>query len=83
MMWGYGNDFYQNFEMNRFFGFFLPFAIFDLILKGFALWKSARKDQNIWFIALLLVNSLGILPAIYLILNRDQKETSKKSRRSK
>lgn len=74
MMWGYENGFYENFGMNRFFGFFLPFAIFDLILKAFALWKSARKGQNIWFIALLMVNSMGILPLIYLILNR---ETSK------
>ena len=63
--------------------FMLPFVLFDLILRGFALWKSAKKDQNIWFIALLVVNSMGILPLIYLVLNRDQKDTPKKARKSK
>ncbi len=43
----------------------------DLILKGVALYKSAKKDQKIWFIALLIVNSLGILPILYLIINKD------------
>ena len=83
MMWGY-NNYYNSFGNN--FGLFsllIPFAIFDLILRGFALWKSARKEQNIWFIALLVVNSMGILPLIYLILNRDQKETPRKTKKSK
>lgn len=82
--WGYYNNFHDNW-INPFglFGFLIPFAIFDLILRGFALWKAARKDQNIWFIALLVVNSMGILPIIYLIINRDQPETPKKGRKSK
>lgn len=63
--------------------FMIPFVILDLILRGFALWKSARKDQNVWFIALLVVNSMGILPLIYLVLNRDQKSASKKASKSK
>jgi len=44
-----------------------PFIIIDLILKGFALWKAGRNNQPYWFVALLIVNSLGILPLIYLI----------------
>lgn len=43
----------------------------DLILKGISLYKSARKDQRVWFVALLVVNSLGILPIIYLLANKD------------
>jgi len=54
----------------------IPFLIlFDIILRGLSLWYSARKGQKIWFIALLIVNSLGILPIIYLILNRTKKTT--------
>ena len=49
------------------FGFLIPFTILDLVLKGFALYKSARK-----------VNSVGILPLIYLLLNRDQTKTAKR-----
>ena len=60
------------------FGFLIPFTILDLVLKGFALYKSARKGQNIWFVALLVVNSMGILPLIYLLLNRDQTKANKK-----
>ena len=83
MMWGY-NKYYNGFDHNfGLFGLLIPFAIFDLILRGFALWRSAKKDQNVWFIALLVVNSMGILPLIYLILNRDQKETPKKTKKSK
>lgn len=43
--------------------------IFDLTLRGYALWFSAGRKQKYWFIALLIVNSLGILPIIYLLLN--------------
>ncbi|MBI2310806.1 hypothetical protein HYU90_03250 [Candidatus Collierbacteria bacterium] len=44
--------------------------IADLILRGLALYKSARKEQRIWFVSLLVVNSLGLLPLVYLFLNR-------------
>ena len=43
----------------------------DLALRGIALYKSARKGQNIWFVALLLINSMGILPIIYFVLQKD------------
>ncbi|MDD2822569.1 MAG: DUF5652 family protein [Candidatus Daviesbacteria bacterium] len=44
-----------------------PLALIDLILKGFALWKAGRNNHLYWFIALLFINSLGILPLIYLV----------------
>lgn len=71
---------YTNFSGIRYgtFGLLIPFMILDLVLRGMALWKSSKKDQNIWFIALLVVNSMGILPLIYLLLNRDTKVASKK-----
>lgn len=50
---------------------FLPLiivcAILVLTLKGFALWNAARNSQTYWFVALLIINSLGILEIIYLI----------------
>lgn len=45
----------------------LPFIILDLVLKAFALWAAARNTQKVWFVSLLIVNSIGILPAIYLL----------------
>ena len=41
-------------------------AILELIMKGVALWKAAKANQNNWFVVLLLINSAGILPFIYL-----------------
>jgi len=39
-----------------------------LVWKGFALWKSAELRQKYWFIAILVVNTFGILEIIYLFL---------------
>lgn len=50
---------------------FYLLLVLDLILKGITLYKSAQRDQKAWFIALLIVNSLGILPIIYLLANKD------------
>jgi hypothetical protein len=63
---------------NHWWGLILPFAVLDLILKGFALWRSARNGQNVWFVSLLLVNSLGILPGIYLLTNKEKLASKKK-----
>ncbi len=42
--------------------------IWSTIWKGFALWKSARIRQPIWFVVILVVNTLGILEILYLFL---------------
>jgi hypothetical protein len=48
----------------------LAIAAWDLIWKGLALWKSAGKKQKYWFIVLLVINSMGILPVIYLLIDK-------------
>ena len=40
--------------------------VWTLVWQGIGLWRSARHEQRGWFIALLVVNSLGLLPIIYL-----------------
>lgn len=49
----------------------LPFivlaAIWTIAIKGYALWHAARNGQKEWFIALLVINTLGILEIIYLV----------------
>lgn len=37
-----------------------------LALKGYALWHAAKRDEKGWFIALLIVNTFGILELVYL-----------------
>jgi hypothetical protein len=34
--------------------------------KGLALWHSGRRGQPVWFVVLIVVNTIGILPIIYL-----------------
>jgi len=42
--------------------------IWSLIWKGLALWKSAQRKSKPWFIALLVINTLGILEMLYIYL---------------
>jgi hypothetical protein len=48
------------------FGLVLALTFWSLAWKGIALWKAARLSQKIWFIALLVVNTIGILEIIYI-----------------
>lgn len=41
-------------------------ALIDIVLKGIALWHAAKNNQRNWFIALLIINTVGILPLFYL-----------------
>ncbi|MDP3994046.1 MAG: DUF5652 family protein [Candidatus Doudnabacteria bacterium] len=45
----------------------IPLFIWSLAWKGFALWRAARKEQKGWFVAILLINTFGILEIIYLL----------------
>jgi len=41
-------------------------SLWALVWKGIALWKSSRHNQRNWFIALLILNTFGILEIVYL-----------------
>lgn len=58
--------------------FLLPAAIWSTTLKGFALWRACRRKQLGWFIALLVINTLGIFEAIYLIATHQWKKPALK-----
>ncbi len=49
-------------------------ALWSLVWKGLALWKSAQKGDKIWFVIMLVVNTLGILEIIYLLTHREPKD---------
>lgn len=46
------------------------FLIWETIWKGLALWKSSKNDHRYWFISILLLNTIGILPITYLLINK-------------
>ena len=45
---------------------FLIIALWSLVWKALAMWHAAKNRQRIWFIVLLLVNTVGVLEIIYL-----------------
>ena len=48
--------------------FLIIILIWSLIWKGLALWRAAHLEQKPWFVALLVLNTAGILEIIYLLI---------------
>ena len=44
----------------------IPLIIWCLCWKGFALWRAGRNNQPVWFVACLIVNTVGLLEIVYL-----------------
>ncbi len=68
------NNFYSNFgitpDMREWVYAYLPILVllivWSLFWKGLALWHSATRKEQWWFVILLLVNTVGVLEMIYL-----------------
>ena len=45
-------------------------VIWEVYWKGHALWIAAQKEDKNFFIAILIINSVGILPIYYLYKNK-------------
>lgn len=41
-------------------------VVWEMVWKGIALWRAGRNGALVWFIALFILNTLGILPIIYI-----------------
>jgi hypothetical protein len=70
-MMGYGNWTSMGFGAGGVLGaglgmFLFPLMIWSLAWKGWALWKAAKADSKVWFVVLLLVNTVGILDILYI-----------------
>ena len=46
----------------------IALTIWDLIWKGFALWKACKNDHMPWFGVMLVLNTIGILPILYIFV---------------
>ena len=42
--------------------------LWTLPWKGVALWKAARNYQKGWYVAMLVIQTLGILEIVYLLI---------------
>ncbi len=52
----------------------LPALVWTLVWKGWALWLAARRGETPWFIALLLINTVGLLEIFYIFVVAKQKD---------
>ena len=51
--------------------------IWSFIWKGIALWKAARNGSKVWYVVMLLVNTVGILEIIYIFAVAKKTELAK------
>jgi len=45
----------------------IVFGIWEAVWKAIAMWKSARNNQLAWFVCILIFNTVGILPIVYIL----------------
>lgn len=69
-------NFFSSFAL-WFFPVLLLLIIWDGIWKGIALWKAARNNHLVWFICIIIFNTVGILPIIYILMNKNQSQNIK------
>jgi len=62
----------------------MPFVIWEMIWKGIGLWRAGRNKQVGWFVFIFILNTLGILPIIYLLFfQRKPKKAVAKPKKAK
>lgn len=45
---------------------FFALLVWSLVWKGIALWKAARNNDKYWYIAILILNTVGLLEIVYI-----------------
>lgn len=58
---------------------FYVLLVWSGIWKGIALWFSGKNRQKVWFIVIFILNTLGILPIIYIFAFRKNRKKKPKS----
>ncbi len=65
---------YHSFFTNPTLMTFLMIAIlWEATWKIIAMWKAARNNHLAWFICIALINTVGILPIVYILMHRGVK----------
>lgn len=54
----------------------LVFSLWSIVWMGLGLWHAAHNRQGWWFIAFLLIHTLGILEIIYLFRFRKDRDST-------
>lgn len=49
---------------------FIILFLWEATWKLIALWKAGRNNHLAWFICIALINTMGILPIVYILMHR-------------
>ncbi len=60
------NTFINPFVPKEFILVLLVVAIWSFVWKGYGLWIAAKHNQKGWFVAILILNTVGILEIFYV-----------------
>lgn len=41
-------------------------VVWTTVWKGLALWRAAKDDNTLWFVLLLVFNTVGVLEIVYI-----------------
>jgi len=67
MPWFLGNSFRYSGAYWMTWGI-VPILFWSLFWKGLSLWHAARRGEKLWFVGLLVINTMGLLEIGYLLL---------------
>jgi len=48
------------------------FLVWSLGWKGWALWRASKNSQRYWYLAMLVINTVGLVEIIYLVFFQKQ-----------
>lgn len=48
--------------------------IWSLIWKGIALWRASQRKEKLWFVLILIINTLGLLEILYIFVFSKKEE---------
>jgi hypothetical protein len=51
-------------------------SVWDVIWKLIAMWRAARNSHLAWFICIFILNTIGILPIIYILIHKEKRVAS-------
>lgn len=46
----------------------IALAVWSITWKAYALWKAAQHNDKAWFVALVILNTAGILDILYIFV---------------
>lgn len=51
----------------------LLLSVWESVWKAIALWKAAKNNQLTWYVCILVFNTVGILPILYIKFFQNKK----------